>query len=79
MDKQLIEQDFRAADIQVITSILLRPNTEDFISWHFDNKVFPPVKSAYEMHIEMERQLAITQEGQGSASISLKYEVFGNI
>jgi hypothetical protein len=31
------------------------------------------------MHIEMERQLAITQEGQGSASISLKYEVFGKI
>jgi hypothetical protein len=33
-----LNNDFRKEDILVIMSIPLRPSSEDFIVWHFDDK-----------------------------------------
>ena len=54
-------------------------DSDDFVAWHFDNLGRFSVKSAYKVHIDVERQSAVRQEGQGSDSISVKNEVFAKL
>jgi hypothetical protein len=63
-------------DIPIILSIPLRENTEDFVAWHFDSKGLFSVKSAYKVHVDMERRASVAQVGQGSEVESVKSEVF---
>lgn len=72
----LIKQQFQPADAEIMLSIPLREDSEDFVAWHFDNKGVFSVKSAYRAHVNMERMQAIRQEGQGSEATALKHEVF---
>jgi hypothetical protein len=74
--KELINQYFHPNDVKIILSIPLREDTEDFIAWHFDCKGIFSVKSAYKIHVEMERRASVRQEGQGSETTTLKTEVF---
>lgn len=53
--------------------------TEDFIAWHFDSKGVFSVKSAYKVHVEMEKRSAVTQVCQGSNFTPLRTEVFRKI
>jgi hypothetical protein len=68
---QLIAQHFHVDDIPIILSIPIRADSEDFVAWHFDEKGQFSVKSAYKVHVEMERKSAIRQEGQGSNHFQL--------
>jgi hypothetical protein len=62
-NQQLIMQHFQAVDIPIIPSIPLRPSTEDFVAWHFDNRCLFSVKSSYKVHVDFERGFAVIQEG----------------
>jgi hypothetical protein len=72
----LVIQHFHPNDVPKILSIPLRDPSEDFISWHFDNRNLFSVKSAYKVHVEMLKRDETTQVGQGSESPSVKLEVF---
>ena len=50
-NRELIAQYFHADDVPIILSIPLRPQSEDFIAWHYDNRGLFSVKSAYKVHV----------------------------
>jgi hypothetical protein len=75
-NRQLLLQHFLPADVSNILSIPIGEHMEDFVSWHFDSKGIFSVKSAYKIHVDMERRASVTQVGQGSTNESLKTEVF---
>jgi hypothetical protein len=78
-NKELIMQHFLPADVQTILSIPLRENTDDFMAWHFDARGVFSVKSAYKVHVDMDRRESVIQVGQGSAHESIQQEVFWKI
>jgi hypothetical protein len=75
-NQALIEQYFLPVDVPIILSIPLRDQADDFVAWHFDTKVIFSVKSAYKVHVEMEKRACVKQEGQGSEYVPVKQQVF---
>ena len=75
-NQDLITQIFHSDDVPLILSIPLRDEVDDFIAWHFDNKGLFSVKSAYKVHCDMLKRESTAQTGQGSASMSVRTEVF---
>jgi hypothetical protein len=62
--------------VVTILSVPLCHDTEDFVAWHFDSRGVFTVKSAYKVHVELEKQASIKQDGEGSNILPLNQEVF---
>jgi hypothetical protein len=62
--RDLIIMYFATDDVPIILSIPLREHTEDFLAWHFDPRGQFSVKSAYKVHVEMEKQAVSKQMGE---------------
>lgn len=75
-DEELVRTCFNPADVQVILSIPLCEQAEDFMSWHYDRKGLFSVKSAYKVHVNMMKNEARIQVGGGSESHEQAPEIF---
>uniref|UniRef100_A0A453GEU8 Reverse transcriptase zinc-binding domain-containing protein n=1 Tax=Aegilops tauschii subsp. strangulata TaxID=200361 RepID=A0A453GEU8_AEGTS len=54
-DEQLVRDSFWADDVKHILHIPLRDGVPDFVAWQYDTKGIHSVKSAYKLHMELER------------------------
>lgn len=66
-DDILIRDIFWPEDVQAILSIPIRPETEDFLAWHYDSKGQFSVKSAYDVLEDKKEREAKRQRGESSA------------
>ena len=52
-DEELVGELFDPEDAKVILAIPLKPDMEDFLSWHYDKRGVFSVKSAYQLGVSI--------------------------
>jgi hypothetical protein len=71
-DEQLVRESFWQIDAEVILSIAIRDDFEDFMAWQFDSKGIFLVKSAYHLYVKDRRDMI--PESSNAADQGLKWE-----
>jgi hypothetical protein len=72
-DEQLVRDTFWQIDADVILSIPIREDFDDFLVWHYESKGVFTVKSAYKLYVQ--KRDGPQQSGSGPAVESLKWEM----
>ena len=65
-DEDLIKQTFNEKDAEEILQIPISEGNEDWLAWHFDKRGRFSVKSAYKVHVNLIKNEATKQTGEGS-------------
>ena len=66
-DTQLVRQTFCQEDANVILSIPIFEQHEDFVAWQFDRKGLFSVRSTYRIHVDLLRRQCQRQTGECSS------------
>ena len=58
-DELLVRQTFNPEETDIVLKIPIFEQHEDFLAWQFDSKGFFSVRSAYRVHLDMKKWLAL--------------------
>jgi hypothetical protein len=77
-DEELLRDLFNLEDVKEILLIPIRPEMEDDIAWHYDNKGIFTVKSAYQLGVRL-RDDALNRNASSSTTPPVQHQIWKSI